>query len=237
VQEETRRRNAEAEIAKASKIDRSDERLRGNLALHAVGGISLLNGAAGGALGAHFRARFGIWALAPADGMASGAEIKLVATLLGMPGTAPSLFQFEGGGEVRAWYRRISLGLSASYDYLGTTLASDDGTGTLVPVPCPSPPGAAVTCAGASSFALGPSVNLAIVDNPNHQFLVGVRWIPTFQGDLLRFASEFEIAFEWFSMTLITGLKQDARAVDAVGTTVPRLGFWAVLGVGGRLKW
>jgi hypothetical protein len=237
VQEETRRRNAEAEIAKASKIDRSDERLRGNLALHAVGGISLLNGAPGAALGAHFRGRFGFWGLAPADGMASGAEIKLFSTLIGMPGTAPSLFQFEGGGEVRAWYRRVSLGVSASYDYLGTTLASDDGTGTQVAVPCPSVPGSATPCAGASSFALGPSVNFAIVDNPTHQFLIGVRWIPTFQGDLLRFASEFEIAFEWFTLTLQAGLKQDSHAVDAVGATVPRLGFWAVAGLGGRFRW
>ena len=122
---------------------------------------------------------------------------------------------------------------------LGSTRSvSDDSNGTdLVPVPCPSVPGSAVACAGASSLALGPTVNFAIVDNPNHQFLIGLRWIPTFQGDLLRFATEFEIAFEWFTITLQAGLKQDSHAVDAIGTQVPRLGFWAVAGLGGRFRW
>lgn len=242
--EETRRRNAEAEISKAEKVDRSDERLRGNLGLHAVGGISLLGTASappalGAGLGGHFRGRFGIWALAPADGMASGAEVKLFATFVGMPGASPSLFQFEGGGEVRGWFRRVSLGVSASFDYLSTTLSSDDGagTGTQVPVACPSAPGATPACAGASSFALGPTLAVAIVDNPSHQFIIGARWIPTFQGDLLRFASEFEIAFDWFSATVLSGIKQDSRAVDATGATAPRLGFWVLVGIGGRFRW
>lgn len=226
--EEQRRKAAEAEIAKAAKIDRSDERLKGNLALHALGGIALLNGAPGGALGGHFRGRFGFWGLAPADGMASGVELKLFATAIASPGAAASLFQFEGGGEVRGWYRRVSLGVSASFDYLGSTLYSDDAS---------VPPVSTAVASSVPTLALGPTLALAIVDNPNHQFLIGARWIPTIHGDFLRFASEFEIAFEWFSATLQAGIKSEEHALDAVGATVPRLGFWVVAGIGGRLRW
>jgi hypothetical protein len=238
VAEDTRRRNAEAEIAKVAKIDRTDERMKGNLALHAVGGISLLNGALGGALGAHLRVRIAFWGLAPADGMASGFEFKPFATFLASPGATTSFLQFEGGAELRGWYRRLGFGISGSFDYLGTTVSSDDGTGVSVAVPCPSAPvGTSNPCTGASSFALGPVLAVAIVDNPNQQFIIGARWIPTFQGDLLRFASEFEIAFDWFSLTLQAGLKEDARGFDATGARQQRLGFWVVAGLGGRLRW
>jgi hypothetical protein len=199
------------------------DRLRGNVGLHAIGGFGLLNAIPHGVVGAHLRARHGFWAAAQGEGLSSGLEVKLYATLVVMPvDRRYTLVNFEGGGEVRGWYRRVSLGVATAFDFLMTP-------GTCTP-----------SCDGPNrqtSLVVGPSLSVAVLDDPKRLFIIGVRWIPAvFVADPLRFASELEIGFEWLSLTVVAGLKRELLGYDD-GFAKTWLGFWVTAGIGGRLRW
>ena len=229
-------------------VERSNERLRGNLAAHGVGGIASVTDLfqpsigmseesfTGFALGGDVRFRHGIWAPAPADGMASGVELRAFAQFVSTVGYAGGrLMHFEGGGEARGWLRHAALGVAVSLDW-HLSIADFGGNGNW--------------SGGWAELTLGPSLAFAVIDTRDYQLLIGARWAPTVaslpdpsQGassarapnNLVRFAGEVELGFSWFSLTLKGSVFQETLEYSYV--ILHRLNFVIVLGLGGRLRW
>jgi hypothetical protein len=207
-QEDARRAAADKQIAEANKIDRSDERLKGSIAAHAAADYAAFDGSnAGLLLGVNVQLRYGIWMTAPANGMASGMELKVAGTFLGQVVGQGGAALFTADPELRWYFARFGVGATFEWRHLSVTGATGQ----------------------ADSFALGGNISVAIVDTPDGRFVATLRWLPgVFSGvEWTRINGELEIGFKYFSAMIQAG-------TITRGNSTP--GWFAGLGLGGRLR-
>lgn len=215
--------------AEGIKVDDSDERPRGELAL--LGGIGyggLSQGASQGQgllLGGEALLHFGIWGTAPVQGMASGFEVRLLARFL-QSVTLGNLQTFDGQLTARYFFGHVGVGLAGEF----RSFMSEVNTSTAAPATC------AGDCRRFTTFELGPSIGLAMADTPHLRALLNVTWLPvgTHPGtvDWARVVADFEVSWEWFVFDLAGG-----TLTDVTQGAPPRLGFFVAASFGVRLHW
>lgn len=215
--EEARRLAAEKQISQYENVDRSDERLKGSIGAQAQGAYMALDNAnAGFLMGLAMNIRYGIWMTAPAEGMASGMELKLTGQFLGCltcsTGTGAQFFSIAP--ELRWFIARFGFGATFEYRRLNSPLTNIDP---------------------ADAFTLGLNVAVAIADSPDSRFIIGLRWLPfflnspsVFQAD--RLTLDAEIGYKWFAASVQGGI------LGVRSGTSSTLGWYAGIGVGGRLR-
>lgn len=160
------------------EVKDSDERARGNLSVMAVGGV--LSGWAGTSattsfgLGAGLAAHFGFWGTAPADGMASGFELRLSGRFL-QTVSGPSANALEGLVTGRYFFGRFGVGAAGGLRFYDTFRAQ--------------------------SFDAGASLALAFMDTPRSRILLSLNWLPVGTSmDLTRFLADFELSYQYFTV-------------------------------------
>lgn len=190
-EEEEAARRAAAERAAALRkkaagieVDDSDERARGNISGMAVLGV--LNGWAGSsatagqqpatsfAVGLGIAAHLGFWGVAPADGMASGFELRL-AGRFEQTVSGPSANALEGVLTGRYFFGRFGVGAAGALRFYDTF--------------------------SSKSFDGGLSLALAFVDTPRTRVLLSLNWLPVGTSmDPTRFAGDFEVSYRYFTI-------------------------------------
>lgn len=211
------RERAEDEIAAAAEdYDDSTERSSGQFGatvLWGAGGWTTGQSAAGSQLvGIAATARHGFWFEAPANGYASGIEVRgdfvffntLVPVFLAQ--------HLSASPELRYFYGRFGFGAAVEWNRLNTLLAG--GTSS------------------ADIFAGGPTVAFALIDNPRWRAVFGARWMPLGSNHWGRVAVDADLAWRAFSVQLRFGTQEDRTRAPLV-----RNGWFATVGVGGRLRW
>ncbi|MCA3012144.1 MAG: hypothetical protein INH41_07060 [Myxococcaceae bacterium] len=189
-----------------------DERPRGSFGLMGGGGATTWPGAAAGALGGQALFHFGFWGTAPADGIASGLELRgLVRFLSTLEAVAAQ--QAEGLVTARAFIGRVGLGGAAELRW-----------GRLGPG------------AGSITVGFGPSLALAFVDTPRSRVLLSATWLPVTQRgveDLTRVLADLELSYDFLVVDVAGGTqRQVSPATGADGIT------WTFgVFVGARLRW
>lgn len=212
--EVARREAAHKEIDAAGIVDHSDERLIGALCGHGAGGYLTMGASAGAALaGAQLSIRQGFWSTAPAEGMASGGELR--ATVLFLTAVSGTGTLIQVSPEFRYWFGRFGIGAAGEYQNLKYGTAATQNPAT---------------------FALGPTLSLAAVDSPDARVFFTVRYLPIVVagGDLQfeRITGEIEGGYAIFSFAVQGGVLKDST------TKASTLTGWFVGGCAGvRLRW
>lgn len=207
---------AEALRKKAAGIEvkDEDERARGNISVMAVAGV--LNGWAGNsassasastsfAMGAGLAAHVGFWGTAPAQGMASGFELRLSGRFV-QTVSGPSANALEGLVTGRYFFGHFGIGAAGALRFYDTFKQQ--------------------------SFDAGGSLAVAIMDTPRTRVLVAVNWIPVGTSmDLTRFAADFEVSYQYFTFHAHGGMLttpingQDTLGWEAGASLGARLGW------------
>ncbi len=223
---EKNRQAAEQRLADAKvkadriEVDESSERSRGSLGIQGAIGYGTLGSTEGQAsgvlLGAQGSAHFGFWGTAPADGLASGLEVRINAKFMGQAGGVGASTGFDGRAAVRWFFGRVGLGAAAEYRFFNSTLV-DSTTMTQ-------------TARSFSAFGFGPSIGLAFVDTPTVRVMFNIAWLPIVANDLLRIVADIEIAYRFLIFGIAGGSQTDPIAPA-------RLGFFLTGLVGVRLGW
>ena len=183
--EEAKKRKAALEKkAEDVKIPTDDERSKGavSLAIGAgYGGFGLAAGPyAGPVFGAQLQFHLGFWGVAPADGMASGFELRLLGRYLDTFNTASALSAASGLVTGRYFIGRFGFGAAFDARFTQTSVASTD-------------------------FGLGPSLSLAIVDSPKNRVNLNVHWLGILNPNLGHFSADFEMSFSYFTFGISGG--------------------------------
>jgi chemotaxis protein histidine kinase CheA len=175
---------AEALRKKAAGIEvmDDDERARGNISIMAVAGV--LNGWAGNsanmasastsfAMGAGVAAHVGFWGTAPAQGMASGFELRLSGRFV-QTVSGPSANALEGLLTGRYYFGHFGFGAAGALRFYDTFQSQ--------------------------SFDAGGSLAVALMDTPRTRVLLAINWVPVGTSmDLTRFAGDFEVSYRYFT--------------------------------------
>ena len=206
-------RLADAKVkADRIELDESSERSRGSIGVQGIIGYGTLGSsegqASGVAIGAQASAHFGFWGTAPADGMASGLEVRLNARYQTQLGTGVAR-GFDGRAAVRWFFGRFGVGAAVEYRLFESSLGTSGRT--------------------FSALGLGPSVGVAFIDTPSVRVMFNLAWLPVVANDLLRFVGEIEIAYRFLFFGIAGGTQTDPTAA--------RLGFVVTGLVGVRLCW
>ncbi len=215
-----RREAAKKEIELAGKADHSDERMTGALAGHATGGYISIGSSSAPLIGGRVSISQGFWATAPAQGMASGAELRATGLFLTSPDTKAMLIQVAA--EFRYWFGRFGLGLAGEYQNLKSTY----GTVTSNPFTIP----------------LGVTLSLAAVDDHDARVFFTVRYLPfvvagsptaggASQLQFERVTGEIEGGYAIFSFAVQGGVVKDNSVSPS------QLGFFVGGSLGARLRW
>jgi hypothetical protein len=211
--ESKRREQALKEIEAAGHVDRSDERLTGALSGHGAAGYVTISDSAAAAstplVGGQVSIRQGFWGVAPADGMASGVELRGTGLFLIAPNNSASLIQVSP--EFRYWFGRVALGAAFEWQSLKSTLKS----GVL----------------STSTIGLGPTLSLAAVDSPDARLFLTLRWLPILNNQFERITGEIEGGYAIFSFAVQGGVLKDTS------TATIRTGWFAGASIGARLRW
>ncbi|MBL8957075.1 MAG: hypothetical protein JNK82_40250 [Myxococcaceae bacterium] len=213
--EDKRREEAEKAIAAQEGIDRSDERLKGSIGAQLQGAYMSLNGTNSGFLmGLAVQLRYGIWMTAPAQGMASGMELRLGGQFLGLVAGQGGAQFFTITPELRWFFARFGVGATFEYRRLNSPLTNIDP---------------------ADAYTVGLNVAVAILDSPDSRFIIGLKWLPFFVNSPNIFQAEralldVEIGYKWFMASVQGGL---LGVRNGTSTTV---GWYAGIGLGGRLR-
>ena len=201
------------------EIDETSERSRGSLGAQVVIGYGALSNADGTAagvlLGIQGAAHFGFWGTAPAEGLASGLEVRINAKFLGQVGGTGAQSGFDGRAAVRWFFGRIGLGAAAEYRLFNSTLVN----AALAQSPRTF-----------SAFGFGPSFGLAFIDTPNVRVMLNLSWMPIVANDLLRVIADLEVAYRFLVFGIAGGTQ-----TDPVGPA--RVGFFLTGLAGVRLGW
>ncbi len=211
-----RREAYEQQLAAYEEIDRSDERLKGSMGVQLQGGYGAVGPNSGLLVGALIQIRYGLWMTAPADGLASGLELKVNGSFLGMAAGQGGFQYFSATPELRWFIARVGFGASFEWRRLVTTLPTTDPLDT---------------------YAAGINVAFAIVDTPHSRFIIGARWLPAFFGRNPefapdRFSGEIEIGHKWFFAN-VQGGTVNVRNSAASSNTI---GGFVSAGIGARLR-
>lgn len=208
--EKLRSDQAMKEANAAGEYDRSDERQRGTIAAHGAGGYFSLSSASGGMLGGQATLRHGFFATAPAEGMASGVELRAIALFLtGVGATGGNATVISISPQLRYWWGRLGFGAAFEWNMLNSTIGTD--------------------ARSASTLALGPELSLAAFDNPSSRMVISLRWMPILSDRLDKIVGELETGFGFLSVNVQAGLLRDSGN--------DRTGWFFGAGLGGRLRW
>ncbi|MFT3707253.1 MAG: hypothetical protein QM817_06265 [Archangium sp.] len=190
--------------ADAIVIDTSYE--RGGGSILAAGGGSALD--TGFGLGVMIAAQFGFWGTPPAQGMASGLELRLWGRYMGVISGTPSR-ALDTLVTARYYFGMVGLGLAGELRVLDPNFAAIRG-------------------------GAGASVALAFIDNHETRVVLGVNYMPVGNViDAARVFGDFEVGWRWLSFHVNGGL---ASRVDA--TSGATMVGWQVGAYGGaRLPW
>jgi hypothetical protein len=184
--EAARAAEAQKAIDEAPAVDRSDERLNGALSVHATGGyFSIGPNDSVPVLGAQLTIRQGFWGTAPADGLASGVELR--ATALFLLSTDAKTWMIQVAPEIRYWFGFFGLG--AAFDYQRIQLTTGVST----------------------SIGLGPTLSLAAIDSPDARLIFTARWTPFLNEQYERFTGEIEGGYKVFSFAVQGGAVKQGR--------------------------
>ncbi|MDX2014747.1 MAG: hypothetical protein SFW67_31405 [Myxococcaceae bacterium] len=193
-------------------IDDSDERSRGSLGIMGGGGATTWPGSTAGALGGQALFHLGFWGTAPADGMASGFEVRGIGRFLSTLGAMP-VQQAEAVVAARYFFGRIGIGGAVEFRW-------------NQPVMEPS----------AVNIGFGPSIGLAFVDTPKTRVMLNAKWLPLtergFQNPY-RTTGDLEISYDFLTFSIAGGLQ--TQPISPTAGTIPAWFFGAFAGA--RLRW
>jgi hypothetical protein len=186
------------------EVKDDDERARGNISAVAVG--SMLSGYAGAAssgtgtttsfaMGAGIAAHVGFWGTAPANGMASGFELRLSGRFV-QTVSGPSANALEGLVTGRYFFGRLGFGAAGALRFFDTFKSQ--------------------------SFDAGLSLAVAFMDTPRSRVLLGLNWLPLGTSmDYTRFAADFEASYQYFTFHAHGGiLTTPINGTDTLGWEV-----------------
>lgn len=193
-------------------IDDTDERSRGSVGVMAGGGATTWPGTTSGALGGQALFHVGFWGTAPADGMASGFEVRVLGRFLTTVGPA-SVQQAEGVASARYFFGRVGVGAAMEVRWNQPLMD-----------------------ASAVSIGFGPSIGLAFVDTPKTRVMLNASWLPLTQlgfQNLYRTTGDLEISYDFLVFNIAGGLQ--TQPVSPTTGTILAWYFGAFAGA--RLKW
>jgi hypothetical protein len=192
-------------------IDDDDERSRGSAGILGGGGAATWPNTTSAALGGQAVLHLGFWGTAPADGMASGFEVRVLGRYLSTLGTVVQ--QAEGVASARYFFGRVGVGAAMEVRW--------------------NQPGMQ---ASTLNIGFGPTVGIAFVDNPKTRVMLNASWLPlTQQGfqNPYRTTGDLEISYDFLIFDVAGGVQ--TQPVDPSVGTIIAWYFGAFAGV--RLKW
>jgi hypothetical protein len=148
--------------------------------------------------------------------MASGVELRATGLFLTAVDGSGQLIQVSP--EFRYWFGRFGLGVAGEYQNIKSTQSG------VVQNPF--------------TFALGPTLSLAAIDNPDARVFFTVRYLPVVVAGSVnqthqfeRVTGEIEGGYAIFSFAVQGGVVKDTT------TATSRLGWFAGACLGARLRW
>ncbi len=193
-------------------IDDTDERSRGSVGIMGGGGATNWPGTTSGALGGQALFHLGFWGTAPAEGLSSGFEVRVLGRFLTTLGTA-SVQQAEGVASARYFFGRVGVGAAMEVRW--------------------NKPLMDVT---AVNVGFGPSIGLAFVDTPKTRVMLNASWLPLTQlgfQNPYRTTGDLEISHDFLVFNIAGGLQ--TQPVSPTSGTILAWYFGAFAGV--RLRW
>jgi len=193
-------------------IDDTDERSRGSAGVMIGGGAATWPGTTSGVLGGQALLHLGFWGTAPAEGMASGFEVRVLGRFLTTLGTA-SVQQAEGVASARYFFGRFGVGAAMEVRW----------NKPLMDV-------------SAVNVGFGPTIGVAFVDNPKTRVMLNASWLPlTQQGfqNPYRMTGDLEISYDFLVFNIAGGLQ--TQPLSPTSGTILAWYFGAFAGA--RLKW
>lgn len=190
--------------ADAIVIEDSHERSIASLSGSIGGGTSAAGGAGlGGLIGAHV----GLWGTAPAEGMASGFELRLWGRYTATLGTMPLASSIDALLTARYFFGHLALGVAGELGLSGVNFAS-------------------------VRAGVGPALGVAFVDTHETRVLLGINYLPVGSAlDAARIVADFEVAWRFLTFQVQGGTSSTTvNGVLTVGWQVA--GF-----VGARASW
>ncbi len=184
--DDARKRKAALEAQAGNvKIPTDDERSRGAASLAVGGGysaFSLSSGAyAGPMFGAQLMVHLGFWGVAPAEGLASGFELRLLAHYRDTFSSTEALRSAQGLVTGRYFFGRFGVGLGFDTRYTMTA----------------SP--------AVLDYGVGPSISFAIVDSPRNRINLNAHWLGLLNPNLGHFSADLEFSFSYFTIGINGG--------------------------------
>lgn len=192
-------------------IDEDDERSRGSLGVLGGGGAATWPNTTSAALGGQAVLHLGFWGTAPADGMASGFEVRVLGRYLATLGTVVQ--QAEGVASARYFFGRIGIGAAMEVRW-----------------------NQPVMDASTVNVGFGPTIGLAFIDTPKTRVMLNASWLPLTQAgfqNLYRTTGDLEISYDFLIFDVAGGLQ--TQPVSATVGTITAWYFGAFAGA--RLKW
>ncbi len=209
--EARRQKDAEREIAALSEFRHPRARSRGAFSLGVGAGMSSAPSPTMGGVALGLRHAF--WFEPPAEGLASGLELRANAQgfdgrFLGDAAAGPMQLA-QGGGELRFWKSRLGVGAALDYRMLAPDVAGADAMGAL---------------------RAGPTLSFALVDSHQSRVIIGGRWLPLINSGMRAGAADLELGWRFLSAGIQAGTLPHPDAPDDVDLYVAGT-------VGARLRW
>jgi len=200
-------------------IHDEDERSRGALGILGGGGAATWPGTTAGALGGEAVLHLGFWGTAPAEGLASGFEVRALGRYLTTLGPN-NVQQAEGLVSGRYFFGRFGVGLAAELRWNRIAAISEGNFQTLY-------------------VGFGPSLGLAFVDSPKTRVVLNATWLPlTDEGfqNPVRATGNLEISYEFLTFNVSGGTQ--TQYIPFGPTPVTPVVAWYFGAFGGvRVRW
>jgi flagellar biosynthesis GTPase FlhF len=192
-------------------IDDDDERPHGSLGVMGGVGAATWSTTTSPVLGAQALFHVGLWRTAPAQGLASGFEARVLGRYLSALGTG-SVQQAEGVASARYFFGRIGLGAALELRW----------NKPLMDV-------------SVVNIAFGPAIGIALVDTPKTRVILNASWLPLTQRGFqnpYRTTGDFEISYTFLTFSIAGGLQ-----TQSVGPSEPFVAWYVGAFAGARLRW
>ncbi|MBL9039423.1 MAG: hypothetical protein JNG84_12970, partial [Archangium sp.] len=218
VRADAERRLSDAKVkAERIEVDESHERSRGSLSAQGGVGFGVLSSSEGESsgvlLGGQAAGHLGFWGTAPADGMASGLEVRVMGRYLQLVGGTGAQRVAEGRATIRWFFGRVGVGAAGEVRLVDTTLTLNS------------------TPRSFTGFGVGPSLGIALVDTPSTRLIFNASWMPIGSNDLLRVVGDLDLHWKYFCLSLVGGTTTDPTAQPV------RVGFFLAVMAGVRFGW
>jgi hypothetical protein len=196
-------------------VDDADERARGSVAVAVGLGYAQLSAAegefAGLQLGAIALAHLGFWGTAPAEGLASGFEMRALGRFLQSISASDKVRTLEGVLTARYFIGRLGFGLAGEYRLLSTRIGGVERE--------------------QANPGIGASLGLALADTPSSRISFNLHALPFLNGGFIRTLADIELSSKNFWISACGGGVVESTGVD------PRKGWQASVFAGARLPW